>query len=91
MEQEFRRALESTPNDAIGHTWFGWVVCRTGSSKKGLAEIRRGLELDPLSPSPNFYLGPHSSSHGSMTKRYGSSAKPWKSFPITPMSINRWG
>jgi serine/threonine protein kinase/Tfp pilus assembly protein PilF len=56
-EREFRRAMELNPNYALAHTDYGWLLMCTGRIDKGIAENKRGQELDPLSLDTNTYLG----------------------------------
>jgi eukaryotic-like serine/threonine-protein kinase len=56
-EKEFRRAIELNPNYALAHTDLGWLLMCTGRTDEGIAESKRGQELDPLSLDTNTYLG----------------------------------
>ena len=49
-EQQFKRALELNPSYATAHHWYGNYLSDIGREDEALAEIRRALELDPLSP-----------------------------------------
>ncbi len=45
------RALEIDPNSSIGHVWLGDVLLRYRRAEQAaLAEYRKAVELDPLSP-----------------------------------------
>jgi eukaryotic-like serine/threonine-protein kinase len=48
--QQFRRALELNPSYATAHQWYGNYLSDMGKEDDALAEMRRALELDPLSP-----------------------------------------
>jgi serine/threonine-protein kinase len=48
---EFRRALALNPNYAFAHDQFGQVLGRVGQRDEAVAEGRRAMEVDPLSPS----------------------------------------
>jgi TolB-like protein/Tfp pilus assembly protein PilF len=49
-KQEYERAIQLNPNDATAHHWFGAeVLAATGDQARELAELKRALELDPLS------------------------------------------
>lgn len=49
-KQEYERAIQLNPNDATAHHWFGaGVLAATGEQARELAELKRALELDPLS------------------------------------------
>ncbi len=55
---EYERALQLNPNDATAHHWFAIDVLEPlGESAQGVAEMRRALELDPLSLIINDTLG----------------------------------
>jgi TolB-like protein/DNA-binding winged helix-turn-helix (wHTH) protein/Flp pilus assembly protein TadD len=53
----YRRALELNPGYANAHHWYGYYLMLTGRVKEGDAEMRRALELDPLSPIINANIG----------------------------------
>jgi tetratricopeptide (TPR) repeat protein len=54
---EFRRAIELNPDYALAHTDYGWLLMSTGRTNEGIAENKRGQQLDPLSLETNVYLG----------------------------------
>ncbi len=55
---EYERALQLNPNDATAHHWFADDVLEPlGESVQGVAEMRRALELDPLSLIINATMG----------------------------------
>jgi TolB-like protein/Tfp pilus assembly protein PilF len=57
-EKEFRRGLELDPNYANGHHWYGnGVLTALGRFDEAIAEMKRALELDPLSLIINADLG----------------------------------
>lgn len=50
-ERAFRRAIELNPNNALAHLGLGIsVLVLQGRFDEGLAEVRRAVILDPLSP-----------------------------------------
>jgi len=49
-DTHFRRALAVNPNYATAHHWYGNYLSDMGREDEGLAQIRRALEIDPLSP-----------------------------------------
>ena len=53
----YRRALELNPGYANAHHWYGYYLMLGGRVKEGGAEMRRALELDPLSPIINANIG----------------------------------
>lgn len=53
----YRRALELNPGYANAHHWYGYYLLLTGRLAEGDQEIRRALELDPLSPIFNANAG----------------------------------
>src|SRR5947199_1328447 len=56
--REYKRAIELKPNDAAAHHWFGNdTLSALGRSEEAIAEVRRAVELDPLSPVINADLG----------------------------------
>jgi TolB-like protein/Tfp pilus assembly protein PilF len=55
---EYERALQLNPNDATAHHWFALnVLAPLGESAQAVAEMRRAVELDPLSLIINEILG----------------------------------
>jgi tetratricopeptide (TPR) repeat protein len=53
----YRRALELNPGYANAHHWYGYYLMLSGRVQEGEAEMRRALELDPLSPIINANIG----------------------------------
>jgi len=49
-EREFRRALTLNPNYAFAHDQFGMALSFKGRFDEAIAEGKRAIELDPLSP-----------------------------------------
>ena len=49
-EREFRRALTLNPNYAFAHDQFGLALSFQGRFDEAVAEGKRAIELDPLSP-----------------------------------------
>ncbi|MGH7938965.1 MAG: tetratricopeptide repeat protein, partial [Bryobacteraceae bacterium] len=57
-EKEYHRAMQLNPNDATAHHWYGSDVCAAlGDNQGEIAEMKRALELDPLSLIINTNLG----------------------------------
>jgi TolB-like protein/DNA-binding winged helix-turn-helix (wHTH) protein len=50
-EREFKRGLELSPNDALGHASYSIFLGVMGRFDEAIAEGTRARELDPLSPS----------------------------------------
>ncbi len=46
---EYRRAIALDPNYPTAHQWYGNVLVSLGQFDDGIAELKRGIELDPLS------------------------------------------
>jgi TolB-like protein/Tfp pilus assembly protein PilF len=56
--KEYERAIRLNPNDATAHHWFATdVLTSAGEQTRELAEMKRALELDPLSLIINANLG----------------------------------
>lgn len=49
-EQQYKRAIELNPNYATAHHWYSLYLSEAGRLEEAKVEIRRALELDPLSP-----------------------------------------
>jgi TolB-like protein/Tfp pilus assembly protein PilF len=57
-EQRYRRAIELNPNNALARLGLGYsVLLVQGRFEEGLNEIRRAVQLDPLSPYINTEYG----------------------------------
>lgn len=57
-EREFQRALELNPNNAQTHQWYGNLLLGPqGRNGEAIAELKRAVELDPLSLVMNTDLG----------------------------------
>src|SRR6266700_716451 len=56
-EREFQRAIELNPNYAIAHQWYCGYLEAMGRTHEAIAEGKRALELDPLSPIITFEMG----------------------------------
>jgi TolB-like protein/Tfp pilus assembly protein PilF len=57
-EEGFRRALEINPNNAPAHLQLGFLLIFARERfDEGLAEVRRAMALDPLSPHVTTELG----------------------------------
>jgi TolB-like protein/tetratricopeptide (TPR) repeat protein len=48
-EAQFHRALELNPNSAPIHEKYAFYLARTGQLSRALAEVERGIDLDPVS------------------------------------------
>ena len=54
----FEQAIQLNPNDATAHHWFAnLVLSNIGQSERELSEMKRALELDPLSLVINTNVG----------------------------------
>jgi adenylate cyclase len=49
-EVEFQRAIKLKPNYAVAHWQYGWRLVLAGHLDEALNEMKRAVELDPLSP-----------------------------------------
>ena len=86
-EEEYKRALELTPNDASAHRGYAyWLACH-GRTQEALAWVERGRELDPLGSADTvgFLL--------IMARRYDESIREYRSvLAVHPEYTNaRWG
>ncbi len=55
-EKEFRIAIQLNPGYATMYQWHGWHLAIMGRLGESIAELKRAMELDPLSEI-NTYLG----------------------------------
>jgi serine/threonine-protein kinase len=58
-ETEFKQALQLNPGYANAHHWYAHLLLASGRQEEALAESRRALSLDQLSPILNVHLGWH--------------------------------
>lgn len=57
-EKEYKRAIELNPNSGTAHQWYAEdVLAPMGRHEEAIAEMKRALELDPLSLATNFSFG----------------------------------
>ncbi len=57
-EREFRRAIELEPNDAYAHLFYSnSYLSPFGHHDEAIAEMRKAMELDPLSPHIQSFEG----------------------------------
>ena len=56
-EKECKRAIELNPNHAGAHGRYAHLLSNLGRHSEALAEAKRALELDPVSPTRNLFLG----------------------------------
>jgi len=57
-QREFLKAIELNPNYAYGHLYYaGGYLTPMGRHAEAIAEVKKALELDPLSSAVSNYLG----------------------------------
>jgi TolB-like protein/DNA-binding winged helix-turn-helix (wHTH) protein len=57
-QREFLKAIELNPNYANAHLFYsGGYLTPMGRHEEAIAEMKKALELDPLSPALNNYMG----------------------------------
>jgi len=49
-EQQFQRALALNPNYSVAHQWYAFDLVALGKPGEAVAEMKRALASDPLSP-----------------------------------------
>lgn len=55
--KEFQRAVELSPNYDTARQWYGEYLTNVGKFEEGIVELKRALEIDPLSLAINVDLG----------------------------------
>jgi serine/threonine-protein kinase len=58
-EEYFQKALAANPNLAMAHRNYAWLLHLMGRSEQAILEIKRAIELDPVSPLFQTDLGWH--------------------------------
>lgn len=48
-DQEFTQALQLNPGYATGHHWYAWHLALIGKNNEAIGEMKKALDLDPLS------------------------------------------
>jgi tetratricopeptide (TPR) repeat protein len=79
-EREFQRAIELNPSYATAHRFYGLALAGMGRFEEALRELKRALELDPLSTAGNhaLALGFFKASKNPCTRTASRSRKrPW--------------
>jgi eukaryotic-like serine/threonine-protein kinase len=56
-ENEFKRAIELSPNNPEAHTYYSWFLAPMGRNEQSVAEARRAQQADPLSGFAAFSVG----------------------------------
>jgi TolB-like protein len=49
VEREFLRSMELSPRYVFAHSWFGYYLSLMGRFEQGITEMKRAVQLDPLS------------------------------------------
>ena len=50
LDQEFKRALELTPGNAMAYSWYSEYLTTMGRSDESIAVVKKAQEIDPVSP-----------------------------------------
>lgn len=50
LDQEFKRALELTPGNAMAYSWYSEYLTAMGRSDESIAVVKKAQEIDPVSP-----------------------------------------
>ena len=50
LDQEFKRALELTPGNAMPYSWYSEYLTTMGRSDESIAVVKKAQEIDPVSP-----------------------------------------
>src|SRR6185503_18832936 len=75
-EITLKKAISINPNYPIAHIYYGNLLQFTGkSTEQGILEIKKALELDPLSSSVNWVLGRNYYLAGKIDSAYGQLKK----------------
>jgi TolB-like protein/Flp pilus assembly protein TadD len=63
-EREFKKGLELSPDDVVGHLWYAWYLALVGRKDEVLTQRTIAARLDPVSPSAVESLGDYYSAIG---------------------------
>ncbi len=86
-EVEFRRAIEHAPEDATARIWYADLLMMTGRMNAALREIRRALELDPLSTRVWTELGQWHWFEGQLDEAMAAFRKALELVPTMPLAL----
>jgi len=53
----YQRSVELNPGYATGHQWYGELLYLAGRPDEAIAEMKKAIDLDPISPIINSVLG----------------------------------
>ena len=56
-ENEYKRAIELSPNFATAHQWYSELLARLGRKDEALSRVKMAYELDPFSTAVNMNVG----------------------------------
>jgi len=73
--REFKRGLELSPGDVVGHLWYAWYLALLGRMNEVLTERTLAAKLDPVSPYAVESLGDYYSAVG----RYDAAVQQFQS------------
>ncbi|MGH9555268.1 MAG: protein kinase domain-containing protein [Terriglobales bacterium] len=83
-QREFVRAIELNPNGAEAHHFYSHYFMALGHIEESLAESKKALELDPLSPDLTWHLAWHYNFGRQYDKAIEQAAK---TFELDPNSM----
>jgi len=91
-QREFLKGIELNPNYAYGHLYYaGGYLTPMRMHAEAIAEAKKALELDPLSPSVNNYLGltyGWAGDHEKAAQQYQRTIDMDPSFPLGHFSLS---
>jgi TolB-like protein/DNA-binding winged helix-turn-helix (wHTH) protein/Tfp pilus assembly protein PilF len=73
-ERGYMRAFEVNPNHATAHQWWGMTLAGLGRHAEAAAEIRRALEIDPVS----LRVGKAAGTIPYLARRYAEAVEQYK-------------
>jgi len=81
------RAITLSPEDATAHKWYADLLMMTGRSSAALRELRRALELDPLSASIWTIMGEWYWKEGQLDEAMAQYRKALELTPSLPLAL----
>jgi len=88
-EREYKRAIELKPSYASAHQWYSIFLAMQGRLDEAGSEIKKALELDPLSLIININVGDkyyYAKEYGKAIEQYRSVMEMDESFSVAYMS-----
>ncbi len=89
-EREYRRSIETNPNSATAHQWYGEMLYTTRRFAEAESHLKRAVELDPLAPivaSELAVVSYYSGKYDVAIEQFSKIKQEYPSFPTSYMFL----